>query len=227
MQRRKAPPQTSRRESQRGARGPEAYRLLKDAIAQGKLKPGTRIQEVELASELKMSRTPVRQAIAALEAEGLISTNSQRERQITNLDYNDVMQLYVVRESLEVTAASEAARHASDMEIAGLLEMLKVEETILNDVDRLSAHNRRFHEALYLCSHNRYLVRMLEYIRNSLLLLQPMGRVGTERRGTALEEHRAVVEAIAARNPVRAAEAIQSHIRRAQEARIKLLLQQR
>ena len=211
---------------QRGSRGPEAYRLLKDAIAKGRLKPGAKIQELELASELKMSRTPVREAIAALEAEGLISTNSRRERSITTLDYHDVMQLYVVREALESTAASEAAQHASGMEIAGLREMVELEETILDDVDKLKDHNLRFHEAIYLCSHNRYLVRLLESIRTSMLLLHPMGRIGTDRRSTALAEHRSIVDAIQARDADRAADCIRMHIRRAQEARIKLLMQQ-
>jgi DNA-binding GntR family transcriptional regulator len=190
------------------------------------LLPGAQIQEVELAQQLAMSRTPVREALAMLEAEGLVSTNSRRERTITKLDYHDLTQLYVVREALESTAAAEAASHASEMEIAGLQEMLRIEEKILDEPDKLVIHNRHFHEALYLCSHNRYLVRMLEHVGHSLFLLRPMGRVGPERRQTALAEHRAIVQAIEVRDAARAAESVRLHVRRSQEARVKLLMQQ-
>jgi DNA-binding GntR family transcriptional regulator len=64
--------------------------------------------------------------------------------------------------------------------------MLEREEEILNDAGKLTDHNRRFHEAIYYCSHNRYILRMLEYIQTGMLLMQPEGRTGKERRETAL-----------------------------------------
>jgi DNA-binding GntR family transcriptional regulator len=202
-----------------------AHQLLRQAIATGTLKPGARVMESELATLLNMSRTPVREAIAALEAEGLISIDSTRGRVVTKLDYQAVMELYAVREVLESTAASLAARNASEMEILALREMLGMEEQILDDAGRLADHNRRFHEAIYYCSHNRYILKMLEYIQTAMLLLQPAGRTGNERRETALLEHRAIVDAIEARDPAASEAAIRLHVRRAQQARIKLLLQ--
>lgn len=207
------------------SRGHNAYNLLRDAIATGKLKPGTRIMESDLASLLNMSRTPVREAIAALEADGLISLDGPRGRIVTKLDYQAVMELYAVREVLESTAAGLAARNASDMEILALRDMLELEAQILDDPGKLSDHNRRFHEAIYYCSHNRYIFKMLEYIQTGMLLLQPAGRTGKERRETALLEHRGIVDAIEARDSAAAESAIRLHVRRAQQARIKLLLQ--
>jgi DNA-binding GntR family transcriptional regulator len=217
--------ETRDRAESRGSRGAQAYQRLREAIATGRLKPGDRILESELASLLEMSRTPIREAIAALEADGLVSIDGARGRIVTKLDYQSVMELYAVREVLESTAAGLAARNASDMEILALRDMLELEEQILDDPGRLADHNRRFHEAIYHCSHNRYIVKMLQYIQTGMLLLHPAGRIGNERRETGLAEHRAIVDAIEARDPAASEAAIRHHVRRAQQARIKLLLQ--
>jgi DNA-binding GntR family transcriptional regulator len=209
----------------KGSRGIRAYELLREAIATGKLKPGARVLESELAALLHMSRTPIREAIAALEADGLVSVDGARGRVVTKLDYRSVMELYAVREVLESTAAGLAARNASDMEIRALREMLELEEKIVDDAGKLADHNRRFHEAIYYCSHNAYILKMLQYIQTGMLLLQPAGRTGNERRETGLLEHRAIVEAIETRDPAASETAMRYHVRSAQQARIKLLFQ--
>ena len=209
----------------KGSRGPKAYQLLRDAIATSRLKPGDRVLESDLATMFDMSRTPIREAIAALEADGLVSIDGARGRVVTKLDYQSVMELYAVREVLESTAAGLAARNASEMEIVALRDMLEREEEILTDAGKLADHNRRFHEAIYYCSHNRYILKMLEYIQTGMLLLQPTGKTGKERRETALVEHRAIVEAIARRDAMGAEAAIRHHVRQAQQTRIKMMLQ--
>ena len=88
----------------KGSRGGTAYQRLREAIATGKLKPGARVLESELATLLDMSRTPIREAIAALEADGLVSIDGARGRIVTKLDYQSTMELYAVREVLESTA---------------------------------------------------------------------------------------------------------------------------
>lgn len=222
---RELPEHASDHPASKGSRGIKAYELLRAAIATGRLKPGARILESELATLLNMSRTPIREAIAALEADGLVTVDGARGRVVTKLDYQSVMELYAVREVLESTAAGLAARNASDIEIVALRDMLELEERILDDAGKLADHNRRFHEAIYFCSHNRYILKMLEYIQTAMLLLQPAGRTGSERRETALVEHRAIVDAIEARDPAASEAAIRNHVRRAQQARIKILLQ--
>ena len=219
------PEQASDQAGGKGSRGIKAYELLREAIATGRLKPGARILESELATMLNMSRTPIREAIAVLEADGLVTVDGARGRIVTKLDYQSIMELYAVREVLESTAAGLAARNASDMEIVALRDMLDLEKEILDDAGKLSDHNRRFHEAIYYCSHNRYILKMLEHIQTAMLLLGPAGRTGSERSETALLEHRAIVDAIGARDPAASEAAIRNHVRRAQQARIKLLLQ--
>jgi DNA-binding GntR family transcriptional regulator len=209
----------------KGSRGPKAYQLLREAIGTGRLKPGERVIESELAAMFNMSRTPIREAIAALEADGLVSIDGARGRVVTKLDYQSVMELYAVREVLESTAAGLAARNASDVEIVALRDMLELEEQMLDDAGRLADHNRRFHEAIYYFSHNRYILKMLEYIQTGMMLLQPGDRTSRERHEEALGEHRAIVDAIEARDPAAAEAKIRQHVRRSQQARIKLLLQ--
>jgi len=172
-----------------------------------------------------MSRTPIREAVAVLETDGLVTVDGARGRVVTKLDYQSIMELYAVREVLESTAAGLAARNASDIEIVALRDMLELEKEILDDAGKLADHNRRFHEAIYYCAHNRYILKMLEYIQTAMLLLQPAGRTGSERRETALLEHRAIVDAIEAHDSAASEAAIRDHVRRAQQARIKRLLQ--
>jgi DNA-binding GntR family transcriptional regulator len=218
------PDETLEQSGGKGSRGAKAYERLREAIATGRLKPGSRVLESELATLLDMSRTPIREAIAALESDGLVSVDGARGRVVTKLDYQSVMELYAVREVLESTAAGLAARNASEMEILALRDMLEREEQILDDPGKLADHNRRFHEAIYHCSHNRYILKMLQYIQTGMLLLQPAGRTGNERRETGLVEHRAIVDAIEARDPAASEAAIRQHVRRSQQARIKLML---
>jgi DNA-binding FadR family transcriptional regulator len=130
-----------------------------------------------------------------------------------------------VREVLESTAAGLAARHSSEMEVQALRDMLELEEQILDDASKLADHNRRFHEAIYHCSHNRFMVRMLQSIQTGMLLLGQATRTGAARRDNALPEHRAIVDAIEAHDPAAAEGAMRHHVRRAQQARLKVLLQ--
>jgi DNA-binding GntR family transcriptional regulator len=219
------PDESGDRSAGKGSRGVKAHLILREAIATGKLKAGARVLESELAALLDMSRTPVREAIATLEAEGLISIDGAGGRVVTKLDYQSVMELYTVRAVLESTAAGLAARNASEMEIVALRDMLEIEEQIRDDRGKRIEHNRRFHEAIYYCSHNRYLLKMLQYIQTGMLLLGDATRIGSERLSAALREHRAIVEAIAAHDPAAAEATVRDHIRHAQQVRIKQLLQ--
>jgi DNA-binding GntR family transcriptional regulator len=213
------------RSAGKGSRGTKAHLILRQAIAMGRLKPGDRVLESEMAALLNMSRTPVREAIAALEAEGLVSIDGAGGRVVTKLDYQTIMELYTVRAVLESTAAALAARNASEMEIVALRDMLEIEEQVRDDASKRVEHNRRFHEAIYYCSHNRYILKMLQNIQTGMLLLGDATRIGDDRLAAALREHTAIVEAIAARDPEAAEAAVREHIRNAQQVRVKLLLQ--
>ena len=104
--------------------GQEAYGRIRAAIRDGTLGPGLRLTETDLAARFGVSRTPVRQAIARLEAEGLLTHEPRRGLTVMRPDHQQVVELYVMREVLEAAAARLAAQHASPTEIGAMAELV-------------------------------------------------------------------------------------------------------
>jgi DNA-binding GntR family transcriptional regulator len=204
-------------------RGEAAYLYIRRAIQDGKLAPGERLREIELAKQVGLSRTPIREALSRLESEGLVAHDAVRGVVVAELDYGMVTELYYMREVLEGTAARLAAQHASDVEISILDDLCRQYEAALKDEAALAVSNRRFHEMLYRCSHNRYLLNMVTVLHNALSLLGGTTLGNPERAAESLGEHRAVVTAIRARDADAAEQALRAHIRAAQKVRMQML----
>lgn len=209
--------------NQQESRGEIAYGRLKEAIQAGDLTTGQRIRENEMASWLEMSRTPVREALRRLEADGLLTFAPYRGMVISELDHQAVMELYSMREVLEGTAAGLAARHASDAEIAVLKDIVAKELLDADNPRRIASQNKHFHGALYRAAHNRYLLKTLNVLSDAMALLGMTTMAITGRSATAHGEHLAVVAAIEARDPATAEAAMREHIRMAQRARLRLM----
>ena len=205
------------------ASGEAAYRQIKSAIQQGRLKPGERLRESELADFVGLSRTPVREALSRLQAEGLVAHDATRGVVVAELDYNMVTELYYMREVLEGTAARLAAQHTSDVELSILDDHCQQYEEQLNDPAALAPANRRFHETLYRCSHNRYLLNMVTLLHDALSLLGGTTLSDPDRAAETLREHRAVVTAIRARDADAAEQTMRAHIRASQKVRMQKL----
>jgi DNA-binding GntR family transcriptional regulator len=205
------------------ARGETAYRQIKSAIQRGRLKPGERLRENELAEFVGLSRTPVREALSRLEAEGLVAHDPTRGVVVAELDYNMVTELYYMREVLEGSAARLAAQHTSDVELSILDDYCQQYEAQLNDAAALPASNRRFHETLYRCSHNRYLLNMVTLLHDALALLGGTTLKDPQRAAETLREHRAVLAAIRGRDADAAEQAMRAHIRASQKVRMQQL----
>ncbi|MEN3297094.1 MAG: hypothetical protein V7642_6347 [Burkholderiales bacterium] len=207
------------------SRGEEAYQKLQTAIQSGALKPGTRLRESELAEWLNISRTPVREALNRLQTEGVIVQEPRRGMIVAELDHSMVAELYVMREVLEGTAARLAARHASDVEIAMLREIADRDKATKDDPVKLAKNNRLFHETLYRASHNRYLLKTLSMLRESMALLGQTTLSIPGRSETAFEEHDALVAAIERHDGAAAEDACRAHIRAAYRARMRLMFE--
>lgn len=205
-----------------GSRSEHVYRRLRDAIQQGEFKSGHRVMEIEVADWLRVSRTPVREAIRRLEAEGMLELEPRTGMVVARLDRQAVMELYVMRETLEGTAARLCARHASDMEIQGLVDLVDRERQIQQDIESLPPHNKRFHKAIHRGAHNRYLEKSLAAINDLGLLGAPLMSL-PHRANAALAEHARIVEAIQRHDPDAADEAARQHVRAAQRERLKRL----
>ncbi len=206
------------------SRGEQAYQDLQSAIQSGVLKPGMRLRENELSAWLGASRTPVREALSRLQTEGLVIQEPRRGLVIAKLDHNMVTELYCVREVLEGTAAALAARHTSPEEVATLREIIDRDKEHSGDAAKLANNNRLFHETLYRYARNRYVLKTLNLLRESMALLGPTTFSLPNRSETALAEHDAIVSAIERHDPSAAEEAARAHIRAAFRARLKLLV---
>jgi DNA-binding GntR family transcriptional regulator len=198
---------------------------LHQAIQAGSLKPGQRVREVEIGEWLKVSRTPVREALRRLQSEGLIEPK-EGGLAVTSFDMRAVAELYDVRQTLEGTAAALAARNADATELVLLQRMLDAQRQCLTDATAQMRLNKNFHEQLYQAAHNRFLLKALLVLRDSLVLLGPTTLMTPERVAAAIDEHSEVVAAIVARDPERAEAVTRKHIRAGYEARIENMAEQ-
>lgn len=203
--------------------GESAYARIRAAIRDGSLAPGERLTEVDLAARFGVSRTPVRQAIARLEAEGLLTHEARRGLTVTRPNHQQVVELYVMREILEGAAARLAAQHASETEIAAMAEIVEREPTAFGDATTLAAENLRLHGLLYLAAHNRYLLRSLEQLGATMSLL-PTLLTRDGRAQQAHAEHRAILKAILKRDGEAAETAARRHARAAQKHRLAWMM---
>jgi DNA-binding GntR family transcriptional regulator len=203
--------------------GATAYERLRQAIHSGEYGPGDRVLEDEIAERFKISRTPVREALRRLEDEGFLVHESHRGMTVAQLDYQMIMELYSMRHILEGAAAAMAARNSSDIEIEMLEDLIQREKAASVNAETMAEHNRRFHLAIYQCSHNRYLLKTLSVLSYSLALLSKTAFSSPERRTAACDEHRAIIEAIRARDAKRAEQAAHDHMRAAQLVRMGIL----
>jgi len=199
----------------------DAYTLILEAIDGGIYRPGDRLVEAELAERFGVSRTPVREALQRLETQSMLARDG-RSLIVASLDHNQLAELYVVRAELEALAARLAAKHATAEEVKVLSDMVAADRAHLDDPAALSRANRRFHKQIHLASHNRFLVQQLDLVHRSMALLATTSLAAEGRGETALAEHAAIVEAIAAGDAGRAQEALRAHISKAFETRLKL-----
>ncbi len=198
-------------------------RLLRD-IKAGQFSRGDRLREVDIAAALGVSRTPVREALFRLQHRGLVEP-AAGGLVVSRLSRLQVIELFSMREVLEGSAAMFAAQHASPGEIVGLRQLLVAFEQSLDAPERLAAINGQFHQAIYEAAHNRYLMRTLEELNDSLALLPSTTFTVPNRAGKSLAEHRRIVDAIDARDPQRARHEAGEHIRNAQATRLSMMME--
>ncbi|MFK4505460.1 GntR family transcriptional regulator [Bradyrhizobium daqingense] len=207
------------------ALGEAVFRSLCEALQAGSYRAGDRLREEEVAQRLKVSRTPVREALGRLAARGFVEPAGGRGLIVRNLDISEVLELYAMREIMEGAAARLAAEHASPPEIDALrdIEQAFVETSDAAEMARL---NRSFHEAICRAARNRYLDNASRELQDWIALLGPTTFTLAGRPTTSHGEHRKIIDAIAARNGDKAELLARAHIREALRCRLKLLQKQ-
>ncbi|MCH2394066.1 GntR family transcriptional regulator [Oceanibaculum sp.] len=203
------------------------YRALRAAIRDGEMEAGERLRETDIAEKLGVSRTPVREALQRLTAEGLLSVTAGRGVIVTEFDKQQVLELYALREVLEGAAAAFAAERASETDIDTLRQLIEDEAAGAGDGRSLAATNRAFHAALCEAAHNRYLTSAISALADSIDLLRGTTLAADGRRQEAEGEHRAIVDAIERCDPAGAERIARDHIREARRIRLRMLSPQR
>ena len=194
--------------------GAAAYRLLRDAILRGQITTGARINELELADAWSVSRTPIRDALRRLEAEGLVEGVPGRGVIVPALSLADVEELYELREILETRAARRAADRGGPELHARLNELIRAFGTALKagDLEGLMAIDGDLHETVAVMSGNARLERAIATVRGQVHGIRfRMYRV-KGRGAKSLREMAKLVAAIRARDAARAEAAMHEHI---------------
>ena len=187
-------------------------REVQERISDGRLRPGDRLYEQELAADFGVSRVPVREAIRMLQSEGLVEVAPHRRGVfVRSLDRHQVEELFDVREALEALAARLAADRASasDVQRLGALAAQSRDALAGGDVDAMSRANTEFHDRLVALSGNELLAAMLEPLHGRLAWLFRLN-LEPER---VCREHAELHAAIAAGDGDRAAELALGHVR--------------
>src|SRR5215475_9139715 len=133
------------------------YENLRDAISDGRIAGGERVREEEIARNMGVSRTPVREALQRLQQRGLLVVGAGRGLVVAELRHDQVVELYAMREVLEGSAARFAAQRATDAEVAHLSRLQLELRQINKDAMKLVMLNRQFHQVIYHAAHNQYL----------------------------------------------------------------------
>ena len=196
--------------------GRQVHKILKNMIINGDLRSGQKLVQDELAERLGVSRTPLQFALSKLEQENLVETLPRRGFYVRRYSHKELIDIYDVRCRLEPLAARGAALNATDQEIAGLVEMMGPFDAAADKADAqlLKRADYDFHMELLRCCGNQFLYDMLAtfsviIISNTRGLLKPAE--------TSCREHRALLEALLARDPDRAERAMFTHIASARE----------
>jgi DNA-binding GntR family transcriptional regulator len=202
----------------------QAVDVLRALIVTGEIPVGERVNEVELASMLGISRGPLREGIQRLGAEGLIEFRQNRGAFVREVSLEDVRQMYELREVLEVKAARLAALRATDGDIKILENQIGALDTLLH-AKKGPAHTIEFESASVLADLDDFHGLVLQVAKNSYLQRAGMdlqvqlriarlrASISAERASEALEEHRAVLAAIASRREAAAGKAMATHLR--------------
>lgn len=199
---------------------------LRDAIRRGILEPGERLMEVQLAEELGISRTPVREAIRKLEQEGYVIMMPRRGTYVSSVSVHDVKEIFEIRSALETLAAELATMRIEPEELDKLRALLTEIEGHIErkeGMDKIVATDVEFHGLLYQVSRNDRLVAIISNLMEQLARFRTLSMSYPGRLKETLEEHRAMVEAIAAGDVDAARDAAEHHMEQAEATLLKAI----
>jgi DNA-binding GntR family transcriptional regulator len=191
---------------------------LRERIVAHTLAPGSWIDEQALTAELGISRTPLREALKVLAAEGLVTMKLRRGAYVTEVSERDLSEVFHLLSLLESDAAAVVARDASDADIAALAALHQGLEATVEDRDAFFAANERFHMRLLDIAGNRWRNHIVADLRKVMKLYRHHSLFKQGRLDASLKEHRKIMAALQSRNAALAQQLMQQHLAHGKEA---------
>ena len=188
----------------------QVYRHLRRAIVTGKIAPGTRLREVDVASALKVSRTPVREAISRLIGDWLVRELPTGGVEVVDIE-DEVTDIFYIREALEICAVRLAARLITPEQIEELEELIGASES--STFKERIRINQRFHLAIAEASGSARLTEMISSFREYYLNPKWITRGDKKMVAHAIQGHRKIVAALRAGSSDRAEKALREHLK--------------
>lgn len=198
------------------------YQRLREAIRAGELVPGQQLVEAVLADWCEVSRTPIREALSKLQHDGLVERN-ERGLVVRERSPEEVLDIYETRIALEGTAARMAAERRNSHDLILLRRAMgRLGAVTAGDLDAMVRSNRQFHTAVWRASHNASLIDLLERLDLHLIRgpATTLASPGRWERANGL--HRAIVDAIEARDSDGAEKSAIAHFTEARDIRLSL-----
>jgi DNA-binding GntR family transcriptional regulator len=191
---------------------------LRARIMAHTLTPGSWIDEQTLAAEFGISRTPLREAIKVLAAEGLVTMKLRRGAYVTEVSERDLAEVFHLLSLLECDAVGVVAERATDAQLADLIALHEQLEASVGDADAFFAANERFHTELLDIAGNRWRNQMVADLRQVMKLSRHHSLLKDGRLEASLQEHRQLMAAIQSRDAKQAQELMRQHMAQGQEA---------
>ncbi|MFZ9375177.1 MAG: GntR family transcriptional regulator [Burkholderiaceae bacterium] len=196
----------------------EVAEQLRQRIFRRELEPGSWIDELRIAEEYGISRTPLREALKVLAAEGLVTMKVRRGAYVTEVNEKDLHDVYHLLGLLESDAAGEVARRATDAELQELKELHEALEAAVKQRERFFEINERFHMRLLQIADNRWRNQMVADLRKVMKLNRHHSLLKSGRLAESLAEHRALMKALLQRDAARSTERMREHFANGLEA---------
>ena len=203
------------------------FNTLREAILKGDLKPGERLMELQLASKLGVSRTPIREAIRMLEQEGLAVTTPRKGAEVAKMTLKDMEDVLEIRDALDELAVRIACQKISDEQLRQLEDMKELFEksTQTGNVKKIAEADVTFHDVIYEATGNPKLVTLLNNLREQVYRYRVEYIKDPKNYPTLIAEHEAILESLKNRDVKNEVEAMHVHVANQAEA-VKTVIQE-
>ncbi len=211
----------------------DSYRPLRDvvvdnirqAIIGGQFPAGMRLMELQLAEEMGVSRTPVREAIRKMELEGLVVMIPRRGAYVADISIKDINEVYEIRTALDVLAAGLAAERIDDDEIKQMKELLDADKPLVaaKDYPKIIENDTAFHDVIYKASRNKRCMNIISNLREQITAIRGRSMPYPGRLTDMIREHENIYEAIAQRSVDKAQKAVRTHMENAERTLLKVI----